>query len=646
MSEARLERWKAVALLLPALVLAWPGPGSLLRHDFVPHATGAGAAALAALPAAALIAFRPGGTRPRALLLLLLGIVGALAARTATDDFEVRRMGVHFATSLVLLAGGAGLGTEGLKVYARGTVCVALLLLVWAIADAANLFAGALGNSGSVAMAALPGALAGAALLVVDRGAWRIAGGLAIGLYLAYVLRVPVVAGGLAAGVGIGAFALARVKGRGALVAAIAVLAVLAAVAAIAVRPGGGVEVRARVWRSSLALLRDHPGLGVGPGQFAATFPPYRDPKEIELSTHGRAIDVETEVEHPHQDWLRPAIELGLVGGLLWIGFLAFVAAGAWKAMREAPGPRAALAAAAIGVLAYALVHAPLTHDPAAASIAFVAFGAVLARPGRAAGWPYLVLLLLAALPARAFVRHGLWLASLASPEPQDASRAEHAIESALSCCHDSVEATALLARFHEQRGSDPAVVVQHWEGVLAHRPHRIEALMELALARLKTGDFDAARASYERALALDPGHPGIAKNLRLLDLQSGALEADGDPSPESCWARSRKEREGGDPLLADLLEARAHLLWARGHAAGGRFAEAVRSYRQALRVVRGHFAEGPPRIRLELAAALAADRRDGEARAEIEGLAASPSDRASLPAWTAPQLRRIGFGD
>jgi O-antigen ligase len=62
----------------------------------------------------------------------------------------------------------------------------------------------------------------------------------------------------------------------------------------------GGFGVRASIWSRSLAMLADRPWTGVGPGQFEARFPPYRDPKEIELSTHGRAIDAETEVEHPH----------------------------------------------------------------------------------------------------------------------------------------------------------------------------------------------------------------------------------------------------------------------------------------------------------------------------------------------------------
>jgi len=651
-----LERWKALALLLPPLVLAWPGPGSLLRQDFIPHATGAGAAALAALPAALLLALRPSSTKPRGILvLLLLVVVAAIATRSTTDWFEARRTALHFATGLVLLYGGASLSADGLRAYARGTVCISLLLVAFALLDSPNAFAGALGNTGSIAMAALPGAVVGAVLLASEKGAWRIACGSSLGLYLAYVVRVPVVAGGLAACAAIGAFALARSRSPRGLVVPIALLVALCASASIALRSGaanrGGVEVRARIWAGSLAMLRDHPGLGVGSGQFAARFPTYRDPREIELSTHERAIGVETEVEHPHQDWLLPALELGAVGGLAWVAFLAIVAGSAWREMRADPGARAELAAAAVGVLAYALVHAPLSFEPATASIAFTAFGAVLARPGRPRTWLLLLLLVCAAPLARAFVRHGQWLSTLARPGERGAGEVDRAIESALNCCHDSALGQTLQARLYEETGRDPATVARAWQAVLEVRPHRVEAIMQLAFARLRAGDLDAARAEYERARVLDPGHPGIARNLRLLDLQEGSFGAgrdwlDGaDPSPEASFARSKTERAGGDPLLADLFEARAHLLWARQHAEDGRFADAVRIYRQCLRVTREHVSGGASRVRLELAAALAADGREDEARAEAAGLRASDADRAALPAWGAEWCRRLELG-
>ena len=49
--------------------------------------------------------------------------------------------------------------------------------------------------------------------------------------------------------------------------------------------------------------------------------------------------------------------------------------------------------------------------------------------------------------------------------------------------------------------------------------------------------------------------------------------------------------------------------------------------------------------MRLELAAALAADGREDEARAEAAGLRASDADRAALPAWGAEWCRRLELG-
>jgi O-antigen ligase len=673
---------QAFALLLPALLLAWPGPGSLLRSDFLPQATGAGAAALATLPAAILLVLRRVGPGARGLALFLIPLLfaaGWLALGRIADPFEARRAVLHWATALVLLLGGASLSPAGLKIFARGIVCVALLLLAVALADGANGLAGALGNTGSVAQAALPGAVVGACFASSGSRAWRMLGGLALLLFLAFVARAPVIAGGLALSVGLAAFALARADLsrvlRGAFLG-LALLAALGALAPLAVpfhasgrgTPGtdgpaagsaGGFEVRARIWSRSLSMLRDSPWLGVGPGQFAASFPPYRDPREIELSTHGRALPEETEVEHPHQDWLAPALDLGAIAGLAWIAFLLAVARGSWRALRGGDDPLAALGAAALSFLAYALVHAPLTGEPAAAALAYAAFGAVLARPlARPAPpsrrlVPVAALVLLAAFTPRALamVRHSRSLSALARPGERDAAEVEERLSAALDDCPDSVLALALRARLAEQRGADPAAVRAAWERVLALRPFRVEARMQLALTFVRAGDRPRARQEYERALALDPTHPGILQNLRLLDLQEGCFDggrrwlAGADPNAEQCFARSKAERAGGDKLLADLFEARAHLLWARAHAAGGRFADAVRSYRQCLRVTREHEEGGAARVRLELAAALLADGRGEEARAEIDAIHPGPADWSAMPDWAAGRLAAIRSG-
>jgi O-antigen ligase/Flp pilus assembly protein TadD len=675
-SERKPRELLALALLAPPFLLAWPGPGALLENDFLPQSTGIGAVALATLPAAFLLVIRRAAPEIRALplfLVTLLVTAGWLAFGHTSDSFELRRVVVRSAVALALLLAGASLSPAGLAVYARGLLWIAVLLLAVALLDRANGLAGALGNTGSIAQAALPGAIAGACLASQPRSRWKIFGGLACLLFLAYVARAPVIAGGLALAAGLAAFALARsgLSSRlRALYVAAAILAAFLVVAPLgAHKPApdappasgstGGFEVRKRVWSSSLAMLRDHPWAGVGPGQFAASFPPYRDPQEIELSTHGRRIDAETEVEQPHEDWLAPALDLGIVAGIAWIGFLLAVAHAAWRALRGAEPARAALGAAALAILAYALVHGPLTQEPAAASIACVVFGAVLAPAAGSPASPTrrwvplaALFLLLTSIPAAfAFVRHGRALAGLAVSGERDAADVEASIEAARRACPDSVLALTLRARLDEERKADPATVRADWERVLALRPARIEALMQLALAELREGDAALARETWERAQRLDPGHPGIRRNLRALDLQEGRFDAGRewlageDPVAESCFARAKAERASGDTILADLFEARAHLLWARSHADAGRFGDAVRSYRQCLRVTRDHVDGGARRVGIELAAALAADGRESEARQQLGSISPTPADLERLPDWATARLSALLAG-
>src|SRR5439155_4757883 len=165
----------------------------------------------------------------------------------------------------------------------------------------------ALGNTGRVAEAAACGAAAGIALAASGTIAWRALGGAAALAFLLYAARAPVLAGGLALGAAWLAFALLdrgllpRARGLHAALAALALLVTLGAAllprgepagagegrsdparaapeptgpARTAPAHTGGIEVRARVWHSSLGMLLDRPWLGAGPGQFAASFPP------------------------------------------------------------------------------------------------------------------------------------------------------------------------------------------------------------------------------------------------------------------------------------------------------------------------------------------------------------------------------------
>jgi O-antigen ligase/tetratricopeptide (TPR) repeat protein len=716
------------------LVLAWPGPGAVLRDDFLPQATGAGAALLLTFPAAGLLVLRKAVPQVRGLILYLVPLLVGVAWFSfghVADTFEQSRVLLTAFTGLVLLLAGASLGERGRNVLARGALVVALALLVPAHFDRANGWTGVLGNTGSLSEAALPGALIGACLLARGSLPWRSLGAGALALEVAYTARVPVVAGALVLAAVLATTALAArtlapawraiqagIAGLALIALLLAVrhapssvpgvpvpgasvpeVAVPAAPAAESVGPGntGGFEVRARIWGASLRLLGDHALRGVGPGQFAAAFPGYRDPREIELTTLGRRVPGETEVEHPHNDWLAPALDTGLAGGLCWIAFLITVVACSLRILRGEDPARLPLAAAALGLCANAFVNATLTSDAVSSTLAFALFGCVLGRAAapRAAFAPRFVvftaavLLAIQAPRAWAFVRHGRALHPLASATPLDSDAQDRVLDTALEACPDSVLALRLRARLMESERRDPAAIHAAWSAVLNARPEQIEALMQLGLLAAVSGEPGQARPYYRTALDLDPGHPGVLQNLAVLELEDGQVDAglgyldrlasvhapaaqwvadlaarlylegrehESDAvmervdrgiaqlRPEEAYARSKVERRNQRTLLADALDSRAQRTWAREHMRAERFKDAVRIYRQDLRITRDYVQGGALRPRLELVAALLAAGRDDEARAEAAGLHPKASDWAALPDFAAGRLRATGW--
>jgi O-Antigen ligase len=122
---------------------------------------------------------------------------------------------------------------------------------------------------------------------------------------------------------------------------------------------------RGHYWRVALGAFGRHPLDGLGSGSFAADWRRRRGNDQPALDAH--SIYLET------------LAELGLVGGLLLLGFAGSVAAGVVRAVRAAPGdPVVAAAAAVVGAFA---VHVALDWDwemPAVSLIALILAAAVL----------------------------------------------------------------------------------------------------------------------------------------------------------------------------------------------------------------------------------------------------------------------------
>ncbi|MFO1009659.1 MAG: O-antigen ligase family protein [Planctomycetota bacterium] len=737
----RGERLQALLMLLPAAVLAWPGPGSFLRDDWTANATGAAVALLAALPAVALVAFR-GHARAARGWFLLLPLLAAGAFHTEEFDpatftgdlFERLRATFVVLTATGMLVSGASLAPAGRRTFARGAALLSIAFTSVALFDTANAHAGALGNTGSVSQAALTGAALSAFLVFDAFGPWTLVHAAALLLHLVYAWSVPVHAGVLALGAALAALALLRTERRPrvawALLALVAVLGALAprflarekgehasggANAALAHgspgAPGssdaqgssgalahpapagdtGGIAVRALVWKRTLALIGDHTLLGVGLGQFAARFPAYRDPAEIELSSHQRRLAQETEVEHAHSDYLTLLAEGGVVfaGGAFVL--LALAASAAVRRLRGDDRVRAALGAAALALFVNGLVHGALFTDPVSSSLAFGVFGMLLGpvradRPTLARRFaPWFLLFCAAVAGGFAFdvLVQSRRLAPIERGDELTTEDVGRTLDGALEDVPYAPLALSLRARWLEARAADPHEVEAAWRAVLAVRPYRVEALMQLGLASLRAGDADGARGTWDLARRFDPGHPGLAWNRMTLAFdeervddanaladeleRAGRLDHDrllslatrleleakeasaqalwtrlapeiANATPDQAFALAKARRAENDERLARALEVRAQRGYAREHALHGAWNDAVRSYRQMVRASGADPA--PARMRVELAAALVKAGKASEAQTQLPTDVHFEREYAHLPAWVGETLQ------
>jgi O-antigen ligase len=710
----------ALLALLPAFLCLLPG--GPLSSDPFPADSGAGLVVLASLPALAFALFLPAARvawSPAFLAALLVAALN-LARGDSVDPAAAQRAWLAWLALACALWIGARIAPRK-DALLLGLAALSLFATAPALLGRDSAFAGVLGNAASTSEAALCGALAGAALWALrDRpGASARLGLVAYLALLVHALLAPVLSTAVASLVALSLLALfarGKARWRAALLALAALVALAAAFAlrqgpapgsestaraanqdVFALGPAAGVPVRLQVARAGFDLLADDPWAGVGTGQWMARFPAVRDLEEIERSTQGRRLAEDTEVEHPHDDWLLPLFEGGCLGGLPW---LAFLAAGAWCALRGMRSvttdassiDTAACATAFLAIAAEGAARSPWFHNPGAAAPSFLVLGALLSvpaasRPLQARAMPALLLVLaLAAAPgALGFVRQGAALSGIARAgvEPDEARQA---LQAALDARPDSATARTLEARRLRGAGAPPDVQERAWLAVLEPRPHSIEALLRLGELRIAARDPAGARARYSAVLALDARHPVAARNLHALCAYAGDSACADDAwarlagrQPDATWlatlaaraalrgvpesARHEWERIGPpwSPLGPDAaielskaqsgdikkgLEAYAHARYADDHAAAGAWILCLRSMRQYLRACRAFEDDLDPRVELRVAAALCRAGEVQAARESLAGRVATREELESLPEWVRVALREHGIGE
>ena len=329
---------------------------------------------------------------------------------------------------------------------------------------------------------------------------------------------------------------------RGRAVAVVAVGLSLAALCAIAAStlgdaPRPGLETgRYDMWRVAAGEVADHPLLGVGVDNFAVDFARERSTGEEPL--------------YPHSLALRAFSQTGLIGGMLFLAFVAAALAAAMPRRQEPDSLAAAVAAAALTSGVYWLVHGSidwLWEIPAlgASALALLGLAAGLARTtprgaGRSRPRPRAMHACVAAL----FVvtAGSLALPGLAAIELERGVRAwADSPDRALSHLERAhrlnplSERADVVAGTLAQRGGDAEQARAAFERALERNTHDWYVHLQLALLAEGGGRSTEALAHLERARSLNPSEPAVLQAVPAADLDSLAVRGPLGRRPLDC---------------------------------------------------------------------------------------------------------------
>jgi tetratricopeptide (TPR) repeat protein len=643
LSTEPLDVIHAWFVLLPALVLAWPWP-SLLAHDPVNAATAAGWTLWLSLPAGAMAIVR-GRIRWHwgllALLFLFLRAAFTDHMGADIDVFEASRGYVALVGMFTVFVSATGLGPVGRRTLGRGvTIVGGLVLLGWFT----NLFRSmglegssfretllgfdlrwTLGNSGDLAEALIPAALAtiavaagatgsrrwtlstvaalsafavtwsgsragwlvaiaGAILLVALRPgrarSWAPSAGILAGVLVAMLLR-----SGLES---MESTAPTETTGPQTIQVQSSPDATRATVEPDAAAPTrivaeGGLRFRQLTWSRVPDLWMTAPWVGVGTGQFRREFPPHRDHEEIGISSHGRSEPTFVDVEHPHSDPLLVIAEYGLIGGVGFFAFLVWIMATALRQLARGDHDRRAAALGVIGALILGLQNCGLFYGLVSPSLWMAMAGSVIAANGdgqrrarsrdRAVAGVVMAFALWASVAATCMIGHGRALAQLSNAEIVEGKsyleplQVREFVDKALRFAPNSP--VALERLIPSLTGEEKRDVLDR---LIALRPHQRSALINRGNEYARAREFDAAREMYQRVIGLDPDNPlaGIALARTSLDLgRTDEMPAALDRLAELGAASTARLRDwgasqllSGRPALAEIILTRVNPKW------------------------------------------------------------------------------------
>jgi O-antigen ligase len=336
-------------------------------------------------------------------------------------------------------------------------------------------------------------------------------------------------------------------------------------------RHSTALRTRLGLWRRTLAMVRDHPLLGVGPGNWPVVFPRYAEPG----ASRDGVLSATHAPRQAHDDLLERAAETGLPGlialGALGVGV--FVAARRRIGEAETRGPAAAAASALVALAGLSLTGFPL-EMPGTLALAGLALGLVAtdgrapASPPRspvrayAAAFAALALVPFAVVRVVQCVRGSAWLgaAERAMHRDHGSAGAQESLEDlkrALYARPVDVRAELHTAQV-DLEDHRPLESAQAASRALAIEPDAPNGWAALAAAELAADDAIGARRDATQALELLHDYPWA------LDVRAQAAERCGDV-PAANADRERILRLASGPASDETARA------ARGLVSGDR---------------------------------------------------------------------------
>jgi hypothetical protein len=343
--------------------------------------------------------------------------------------------------------------------------------------------------------------------------------------------------------------------------------------------------VRLDVARATLDLVAEAPVLGHGAGGFRDAYPRHRLMREAQTRTREGAA---SEVDHPHNEWLRLAADHGgavaLLLALCWIGALLAAATGPLVARADDGSLRSAALGGAAAWCAASLTWSTL-HDPPCALLGALLLGVAVAGVPEvnvlAAPRGRLLSLLLRGALATGAVALGFRTPLAEWREWRLLTGRHHELSEfaaiaeldSLNVERQSALGAKLLAESREQPALRPLVlpiVRDCFDRALRLFPHHAGALAGRAAVAAAQDDQPAARWFLQRLHRLEPWRGDVSAALAGLLLEGGApveaarlrLEAEGERAVGPLQEEVRAALAAGRPRLAaelcELLEAAA----------------------------------------------------------------------------------------